>query len=314
MIDLANNSIKNSDMDKSNDSELLTGVIPIGNVNGNLQSLYAWVNRVDEFPLKLILVHDIFDEQTSAALVKFMYTYKNLNIQLISGTFGSPGIARNAGLEIVNSEWTAFWDCDDKPCLDAIFSAINDSNMEDEVLLGGFLTNNVFSNEVNTNHAVMPSLKTVAMNPGIWRMIFRSRALGKLRFTNLKLAEDHVFASEMRLAERRIGFFPKSFYEYSIGVENQLTSKKTNLVDLQIASRIIFYNTNKKIDRNLIYFNMVLIIRQQFTLLKSGNMLIKFGVLKYVFKFIARAKPHVIWLSLKAFLHTVINWKKSKLS
>jgi len=301
-------------MHKSNDREILTGVIPIGNVNGNLQSLYAWIDKIDKFPLKLILVHDIFDEQTGAALVKLMYMYKNSNLELISGKFGSPGIARNAGIELVTSEWLAFWDCDDKPCLDAIFSAINDSNSEDEVLIGGFLVNNILSNTVNTNHAVMPSLKTVALNPGIWRMIFRSRALNKLKFTNLNLAEDHMFASEMKLAERRLKFFPKSFYEYSIGVENQLTSKTSNLVDLQIVSRIIFSNTNKNINECIIFFNMVLVIRQQFTLLKRGNVLIKLEVLKCSFKFFTRAKPHVIWLSLKAFSNVAINWKRSKLS
>lgn len=301
-------------MHDSNNSELLTGVIPIGNVNGNLQSLYAWIDKVDKFPLKLILVHDVFDEQTGAALVKLMRIHKNLNLQLVSGKFGSPGIARNAGIELVKSEWLAFWDCDDEPCLDAIFSAINDSSSEDEVLIGGFLTNNNLTNKIKTNHALKTSLKTVAMNPGIWRMIFRSRALDKLKFTNLKAAEDHIFASELKLSERRLRFFPKSFYQYSIGVENQLTSKKSNLGDLQIASHMIFSNTNRNKNKYVIFFNMVLIMRQQFTLLKNGNMLVRFEVLKCTIKFFARAKPHIIWISLKAFFYTVINLKKSKLS
>ena len=222
------------------DTELLTGIIPIGHVNGDLQPLYNWIDQIAKYPLKLILVHDILDEMTGTALVKFMHMYENLNLHLISGKFGSPGLARNAGLELATSEWLAFWDCDDKPCLNVIFNAINDSKSEDEVLIGGFLTNDILKTTLNTNHAVIPSLKTVALNPGVWRMLFRRMVIDNLKFTNLRLAEDHVFTSEVKLASRRLRFFPKSFYEYSIGVENQLTSRKSSLADLQIASKIIF--------------------------------------------------------------------------
>jgi len=295
------------------DKFLLTAIIPIGKTDGNLDLLYTWVPQVANYPLKLILIHDIADIETGPALVKFIDYFKDYNLTLVEGVFGSPGHARNVGLGLVASNWIAFWDYDDKPDLESIFSSIIEAEIEYDVLIGEFTVRNIIKNTVTKLKVTNPSFKSIAMNPGVWRMVFKYNILQDLKFTNLKTGEDHVFLSDMKLAERKIKFIPKVFYEYSIGGENQLTNKKTALMDLPSATRLIYSHTKEKMNNKSIYFNMILMVRQQFTLLKKGNIILRFTVLRFLLKLLIKPSFVLLWLGLKAFLTVFLNLRKSAL-
>jgi glycosyltransferase involved in cell wall biosynthesis len=295
------------------DKFLLTAIIPIGKTGGNLDLLYTWVPQVANYPLNLILIHDIADKETGPALIKFIDYFKEFNLTLVEGVFGSPGYARNAGLRLVASNWIAFWDYDDKPDLESIFSSIIEAEIEYDVLIGEFKVRNIIKNTVTKLKVNNPSFKSIAMNPGVWRMVFKYNVLLDLKFNNLKMGEDHVFLSDMKLAERKIKFIPKVFYEYSVGGENQLTNKKTALMDLPLATRLIYSHTKEKMNNKSIYFNMILMVRQQFTLLKKGNIFLRFTVLRFLLKLLIKPNLILLWLGLKAFLTVFLNLRKSTL-
>lgn len=51
---------------------LLTAIIPIGKMNGNLIILKNWIAQISNYPLKVILVHDFQDEGTAFELKKLV--------------------------------------------------------------------------------------------------------------------------------------------------------------------------------------------------------------------------------------------------
>ena len=300
-------------MSKSYRKVDLTAIIPIGEVKGDLQTLRSWINESKKFPLKLILIHDISDERTTLQVSEISKDFEESKLMLIKGKFGSPGLARNAGLESVRSEWVAFWDCDDKPMLEAIFNAIASSDNDDEVIIGGFQVRKALNNFINYQFSIKPTLNSISLNPGVWRMIFKSKLTKKVRFTNLKLAEDHLFIAEIKLPERKLNFVSKSFYEYIYGGENQLTSKSSNLSDLGLASSLLLRSTKSQQNSQVIFFNLVLIFRQQFTLVKKGDFHLKIQALQFLAKCAIRTRPYTFWIGIKALVFVLTKIKSSKL-
>jgi glycosyltransferase involved in cell wall biosynthesis len=300
-------------MNKPHQKVSLTAIIPIGDVKGNLQTLKSWINESKKYPLKLILIHDISDKRTAHQISEISEHFEESKLMVVHGKFGSPGLARNAGLEIVKSEWVAFWDCDDKPLLENIFNAISTSSIDDEIIIGGFQVKKATTNVENLKFSRKPTIKSISLNPGVWRMIFKSKLVEKMRFTDLKLAEDHLFISEIKLPERKIDFVSKSFYEYIYGGENQLTSKKNNLPDLQVASSLLLCKTKTEKNRQIISFNLTLIFRQQFTLVKKGDFQLKFQALQFLSYCARKANPYTFWIGIKALIFVLSKIMSSKL-
>ena len=60
---------------------LLTAIIPIGKMNGNLIILKSWIAQISNYPLKVILVHDFQDESTALELKKLVADEKNIKLR-----------------------------------------------------------------------------------------------------------------------------------------------------------------------------------------------------------------------------------------
>ena len=91
----------------------LSIIVPVTKMHGRLDNFKKMVEDISNLSIQLIVVHDIDDDKTGRELQIILKN--NANIKLIEGKYGSAGGARNAGLELVDSEWIGFWDSDDKP-------------------------------------------------------------------------------------------------------------------------------------------------------------------------------------------------------
>ena len=163
---------------------LLSVIVPISNMAGKLNQLSAWVTKSLNKPIQIIIIHDIADEATGMELKELIHKNKLSHVVLIEGKYGNPGYARNAGLEVATGEWCVFWDSDDKPFVSSILLALTEVNLEDEVIIGRFNIRNCLDGSVREGCNNITSYKHIAMNPGIWRMIFRSKIINGFRFTN----------------------------------------------------------------------------------------------------------------------------------
>jgi glycosyltransferase involved in cell wall biosynthesis len=266
-----------------NDSELilLSVIVPIGDMAGRLDFLETWLKKITNQPLEVILVHDKTFLSVGSELKKLFESLNSSKIILTQGLFGNPGTARNAGLEFANGPWIGFWDSDDFPNVENILAAINSSHENDEILVGDFSIFDINSMEHKNFSMGLNGINAVAINPGVWRMVFRRQTIGETRFPSLKMGEDQVFLSLLNFGIRSLRFVDSFFYQYNIGGASQLTKSRIALKDLPQASEIILVHA-KKSTRNQTIFDMQLFFRQQITVLKNGDFKLRISTCKFI--------------------------------
>lgn len=292
---------------------LLTSIIPIGNMNGNLDILRSWITQISNYSVRVVLVHDFKDEGTALELKKLVSENLGLEIIQISGSFGSPGAARNRAVSLVDSEWVAFWDCDDIPLLNNIFNAIDNSDDSVEILVGGFITRNIDGSITSKRHSKRPSTKSVSINPGVWRMVFKSRLVSNIRFEELMLAEDHLYLSKLKFATRRVKFISNPFYQYHIGSSSQLTNNPLALKDLIVASGKILDGLSDESSSEQTIFNLTLVFRQQITLLSRADYRLKLKSICLIASFFTKLNLRILKLSFISIKNLIVSARNSKL-
>jgi len=224
----------------------LSIVVPVTKMHGRLDNFKKMVEDTSNCSIQLIVVHDIDDDKTGRELQIIL---KNkTNIKLIEGKYGSAGDARNAGLELVDSEWIGFWDSDDKPEVEQYLDLVAKVKEEQNLVgYGNFLkisaipkklqkSKNSFNVEGATN-----SLKPYK-NPGIWRWIFASEVLKNTRFLNLKLGEDVCFLFSILQKVDKVTTSNQVVYKYFVDDPLQSTELWKN--DTRIFLVIKFMNEN----------------------------------------------------------------------
>lgn len=252
---------------------LLSVVVPIREMGGKLSPLFDWVDRALKLDCEVVLVHDFFDSVTENEIQQFVNSHKSERIKFFSSEYNSPGLARNAGLVNTSGEFITFWDADDHPEVDNFIELAQQcKNNVSDVGIGGFETIDESGKLIKAYPTHMQSnLTKIAIYPGLWRMVFRSKVLSDRKFTRLLLAEDQVFLSQLRLSERKILFFNKIVYKYTVLRKGSLTTKKENLPDLISSLELLSIQVSGKQSRTSISFNITLIVRNFLTILKNGT-------------------------------------------
>ena len=247
-----------------------TIVVPIKNMAGKLSNLESWLGTALQFEIEVILILDGCTDQTDTELrLAGYYSYSNC-IQIYTTGIG-PGMARNLGLQNAKGTWVCFWDSDDigdvKQLLNGI--AILEANNA-EVGIGGYRIGFQGFDTKEAQIRILPvnnSLGTVALNPGIWRMIFNRNLLTDCKFGKSSMGEDQVFLANALTMSPKIWFFDFSLYTYFKGIPNQLTSFNIDKGELltsisEIGSVLI---ESKVEQRKYLY---VMILRLSLTLLR----------------------------------------------
>ena len=224
----------------------LSIIVPVTKMHGRLDNFKKMVDDISNFSIQLIVVHDIDDDKTGRELQIILNN--KTNIKLIEGKYGSAGDARNAGLELVDSEWVGFWDSDDKPevkqYLDLVAKVKEEQNL---VGYGNFLKVSAIPNKLQKSknsfniEGATNSLK-LHKNPGIWRWIFASEVLKNTKFSNLKLGEDVCFLFSILQKVDKVTTSSQVVYKYFVDDPLQSTVLWKN--DTRIFLVIKFMNEN----------------------------------------------------------------------
>jgi hypothetical protein len=211
-------------------------ICPVRNMSGRLQKLEKWIHELSENPqVEVVVVHDCSDDSTEAELKSICKKYQS--IILIQGSYGNPGSARNAGLKICTGNWVSFWDCDDQPNTNEFLGLIGQIELiNPEIGFGRYRILNENSGLVTEApfwaSAKEKNLNIVALNPGIWRIIFLRELLDGMFFKPLRMAEDQIFISEAIVKATELKFFDNIVYTYFTGSEHHLTKDSKALQDL----------------------------------------------------------------------------------
>ena len=252
--------------------------MPITGPPSRINNLLSWLSEVNKFSGEVILVHDVSDSDTVKLLAKTQSRIGNsFNLKVIEGKFGSPGAARNAGKRIAESTWVAFWDCDDIPNVKNV-NQLLESPAGDELdfLCGSFDVVDVTTQKSVTQHInsgnPTTDLKQIALNPGIWRFIFKRSSIESVFFLEISMAEDQDFLMDFNLTKRTGRYSHLITYSYYRGEQGQLTSTKMAFSDLEISIRYL-KRCRRKRERNI--YSETIYLRQIITGILRGSVRVK---------------------------------------
>ena len=281
-------------------SQLLSIVVPVRNMTGKLQHLESWITDAIELNIEVIIVEDIDDPSTTIELENLVLNFGSDKIKRISGEYGSPGGARNAGKILAKGKWITFWDSDDLGIPKVVMSFLLDSDKEKtaQVYIFSFRTHDWSSDSQVTENLVNPGLHTfdqIAKNPGIWRIVFSTNSVKDIDFPDYKMAEDQVFLARVGLKKLEIAYVNQVGYLYYRNVPSQLTSSREAISDLKRSTREMAEICQAS---GLSSFNFELFIRQSITGMIHSRLIDKpiffIRIVKFVFNRFTLTKLTII--------------------
>lgn len=281
----------------------LSIVVPIWNMNGKLKNLTSWMDEALRLNLQVILVEDTSNRMPTTELDELFAIHTDGNLVRVSGEFGNPGSARNAGKELASGEWIAFWDADDvgfpQKALDVLLRA--DLNC-DLIVLSSETRDWSTSNLLAENHVNPHSgnISQVAGRPGIWRMIFNSKFIEKATFPPYRMAEDQVFLAQIVCKNPNIRFYDEITYSYFVNVPGQLTRSTEAIRDLGLAIADMEKIRGKT---EVTVFVQELLIRQHISAIRYSPGKPK---LKYLFKLLALILGNHCMVNTRLFFKVLV--------
>ncbi len=255
--------------ERSSSPVQLSIVVPITKMHNRLGLLRKWITEIDFQNIEVILVHDLQDEFTSIDLLSLVTEFPL--IRILEKTFLSAGLARNAGLKIARADWILFWDCDDEPSVSGLSEFIEHPNKESFDL---FIFNFRIEKNGTVSNNQTRSWKDLAINPGIWRIVFSRSTISNHSFPSFPLGEDQYFLAQLQVPTRRTRFVNEFLYTYKIGMTGQATTNNSNIPRLKESLFALnSIRTHQKGDN--LEFTCILYWRQILTLLKRGSISIR---------------------------------------
>jgi glycosyltransferase involved in cell wall biosynthesis len=215
-------------METNNDLfKRLSVVIPLRNMSGRLNSLFAEIKWLVAEDAQVILVNDGSVDNTSNEIADYILRNRfQEDIVVINTKFGGPGAARNIGKENATRDWVCFWDADDTRNLQLMKARI-DLNIETDLVVTDFQKINAVEKlEVSKHKIVSSPTYDLLVNGGLWRVIFNSKFIQKIDFLNLMVGEDLIYLAKVLDLSPQILKISEITYFYHVGQEAQITNDK----------------------------------------------------------------------------------------
>ena len=240
-------------METNNDLfKRLSVVIPLRNMSGKLNNLFAEIKWLVAENAQVILVNDGSVDNTSNEIADYILRNRfQEDIVVINSKFGGPGAARNIGKENVTRDWVCFWDSDDTRNLQLMKAKI-DLNVETDLIVTDFQKINALEKfEFSKHKIVSPTNYDLLVNGGLWRVIFNSKFIQKIDFLNLMVGEDLIYLAKVLDLSPQILKISEVTYFYHVGQEAQITNDKFINQNALISLNELFEQMEtRKIKRN----------------------------------------------------------------
>jgi glycosyltransferase involved in cell wall biosynthesis len=221
----------------------LSIVIPVTKMHGRLEVFKSSIVNALELGAQIIIVHDYRDEETSEELQQFTSKVNDENLILLEDKFGNPGSARNAGVKHSQREYLAFWDADDQPNVDLFIDFFRETEINQADL--GIAEYSVLDVDRRISHHRFSGedldrcWEKIAIQPGLWRMVFKAEVSRKIEFPPLRMGEDQIFLALFLNNAQTTFLSHLDVYTYLLGVDGQLTSDQNAILDLNSSLDIL---------------------------------------------------------------------------
>jgi glycosyltransferase involved in cell wall biosynthesis len=270
---------------------LLSVIVPVAMGRGPYSRLFTWLPQATDHDLEVILVLDEFSHIVPPEFLSAVNKYATSKFKIVLGNFGSPGSARNFGLEQASGEWISFWDSDDLPNLKNFLEMVHQADsLQYEVAVGSFkwrneIDPNNFKSYINPE-TIEEFIQSAGRTPGIWRFAAKRKKLINL-FSTLQMAEDQEFLLANNLLSHKVFISTSEVYEYFTGSGIHQTSSPANFKDLRRAMKQTYKHYTNSNDCNSRTLATLFWLQQFGSNLKYGHGLnriktIIFGILQYL--------------------------------
>lgn len=175
--------------------------------------------------IELILVDDYSTDSTMDKINSYCSEYENIKTYESGKKTGTPGRARNIGIEHSQSDYIMFLDHDDRYVEDAVETLYNAiTTNEGEIAIGKFRhfgESNIVADDWIDNDFILNSIseniKLFSIN-NIWRMIFPKELLIKnnITFPEGVFAEDLTFMVHSFIKSSKTIFINKVVYDFRL--------------------------------------------------------------------------------------------------
>ncbi len=290
-------------------SSILSVVTPITKMAGKLQKLESWVGKAVDLDIQVILVHDFQEQETQDQLNQMVQQFASEKLILIQGKYGSAGIARNAGIQVAQGTWIAFWDSDDLPELEIVIQTISTDLQRDyDCAVFSFFAINELSASKKWRRLGNDPLLEVALTPGIWRFLFRKVSLSGIHFHNYRIGEDQSFLGLYNLSARKVFFKDIPIYNYFFGGQNHQTKNRAARIDMVQVLKF----TSKEIRNSAknSRFLELQFARQSLTCFKMFNLRISWHTTVQMVKLLISVDSDMRWRIFNAFKQIILMDRK----
>lgn len=272
---------------------LITIITPITGLPDPKRNLSKWAKQLKNQPISLIIIHDRPCAETSTYISEIIRFLDEEQVVVIEGVYGSPGAARNAGLELAKSEWVVFWDADDVGEPENLLIAITKYS-ESSILVGSFTLNSDFDESPTIKiliEGTRDKYLQMASQGGLWRYLIKREVIGNKRFSANMMGEDLLFLFELQLPEAKVITTEMIFYNYYYGSTLHLTSNQKYQKQVantfnELQSNIRSRNSKLNLFETGIYFKLMFSVCKHATPTKKVRSLNQAMVLLIVKRFI----------------------------
>jgi glycosyltransferase involved in cell wall biosynthesis len=206
-------------------------------MSGRLANLSKWLDDAHTQNVKVIMVHDKSEDSTGIELIELLKSKNSHNFSLLETNAQSPGLARNCGLQNVDTPWFSFVDSDDFVYVSSILKLVMETKLSDcELGVGSFVSSHLRfgkETEVHPPAAKKNALPLhLAKKMGLWRLVLSTSSFGDIRFTDHKMGEDYLYANLVLNRTSRIFTSSQIVYKYFYGGNTNLTSNYSVMSDM----------------------------------------------------------------------------------
>jgi glycosyltransferase involved in cell wall biosynthesis len=271
---------------------VLSVIVPVAMGREPYSRLFTWLPQATDHDLEVILVLDEFSHIAPPEFLSAVNKYATSKFKIVLGKFGSPGSARNFGLEKASGAWVSFWDSDDLPNLKNFIEMVNFAqSMQYEVAVGSFKWRSETDPDNFKSYknpvTIEEFIQSVGRTPGIWRFAAKRKNLINL-FSTLQMAEDQEFLLANKFLSHKIFISTSEVYEYFTGSGIHQTSSPANFKDLRRAMKHTYQHYTNSDNRNSSTLATLFWLQQFGSSLKYGYGLNRvtnliFGIKQYLF-------------------------------
>jgi glycosyltransferase involved in cell wall biosynthesis len=256
-------------VEKNRNKPLLSIIVPIADFSREMHPIEKWLDDVNFSLCELIFIHDSVSLESKQSLKKVIENYESKSIQILEVDCKSPGLARNFGLSRASGEYIVFWDADDRPLPINVISAINQNDNSSNVIVGSFIRVAFANGQVQSTHHLRENHIPIqlALDPGIWRMIFKRELIENLRFKEYLMGEDAEFLCQIFSKLIVIRISKTIFYEYCVGSSFSLSASESKMRDIPSVIKDIYDICLKNAFRN--EFTSAILLKLSLSYIKS---------------------------------------------